>query len=1181
MAKISKGWAFVGAGSQAAAGNDKDIQFNNNENLSGSHRLQTDGTGSLSASAGITGSAFKTDGMVSASTFHGSGKHLTGVTASAISSSDGPLYSIQYRYNNPNGRELSGSHGFTFNPTTSPRLLTLGGGYRNARLSASAGITGSALKIGDAAGPGMISGSALHGTTLTAVGITGSDAKISGIASGSAINAGVLTAVGVTGSDIKISGIASGSAINAGVLTAVGLTGSDAKISGQVSASALHATTLKLGDGTISAGASTDLILNAPGSDVRLRNGAGYDVGVLKMGGSYAQTALQISGALDDSGLEFIGPGKSDVTVLTQRNIKLTTTSSLGEVQVIGVLSASAGITGSSFLTVGAISGSIIYGDGSQLIGVSSGPLALATGSARLSFATGTGILTLSGSITASNGITGSAFKADGVISAGTLTASGDIYGNLNQANPGQSDTYVLFQQDGTVGGTNEFNFDDGFSPTGRLQVGSSGFQTQLTGNLIVSGAGGMGNDLLLNVMGRDSGSILYVSGSGKVGINTATPTHALTVVSGAISGSSIQTTILSASALNLAPVSGSKAGPTSYLVLDTKNNVVLTAAGGAAGPAGPGGIFTTPNGSTAYTTSSVQIGGNGTPTHPLEVIGLLSASAGLTGSALKVDGAISGSILYGDGSQLSGVSSGPASLASGSVKLKFSTSSGELSGSGPLKMLGDAQFAATLAVTGNVSTEGNLSASGQLQLAKAAGHGVYIDGTQVLSHTSLGSTVQGSSLTSVGTLGSLSVGNVTSTGVVSSSNDGRFLALDINNTANVIDSNANFSGGNFTGGSISGSADMTIVGAAQFASTLAVTGAVSSSADGRFLALDLDSTANVLTKTTLGSSVVNSSLTSLGTLVGVTSSSPIVANGGVKATELSSSGRAYLGGAGSVSIGGTNVLTKTTLGSSVVGSSLTSVGTLVGVTSSNPIIANAGVKSTGHVSSSGDLIAARNITGSGDLTLGYDGASSTAIYVNTSRVLTQTDLGSSVLASSLTSVGTLVGVTSSSPVVANGGVKATTLSASTAVYAGESRFELQPSFGAYANSNQTTTAGVFMHVSANVEDYDIGGGYNTTTCVYTAPKTGTYFLTATTRLDSVNAGGYVWTKIVTTDKDYFGDLWNEDDDSTGYGSPAISIITHMTAGDTAKVYVLSSNLTANTSTSNAGYVMFQGHMLG
>jgi hypothetical protein len=222
-------------------------------------------------------------------------------------------------------------------------------------------------------------------------------------------------------------------------------------------------------------------------------------------------------------------------------------------------------------------------------------------------------------------------------------------------------------------------------------------------------------------------------------------------------------------------------------------------------------------------------------------------------------------------------------------------------------------------------------------------------------------------------------------------------------------------------------------------------------------------------------------------------------------------------------------------------------------------------------------------VTGAFNLRLDYGGEGDSAVFIGAERVLTRTDLGTSVLASSLTSVGTLVGVTSSSPVVANGGVKATTVSASTAVYAGESRFELQPSFAAYANSNQTTAAGVPLHVSANVEDYDIGGGYNTTTCEYTAPKTGTYFFTATTRLDSVNSGGYVWTFINTSDKRYYGDLWSEDDDNTGgmYGSPAVSIVTHMTAGDTAKVWVIVSNLTANTSTGNEGYVMFSGHMLG
>ena len=61
------------------------------------------------------------------------------------------------------------------------------------------------------------------------------------------------------------------------------------------------------------------------------------------------------------------------------------------------------------------------------------------------------------------------------------------------------------------------------------------------------------------------------------------------------------------------------------------------------------------------------------------------------------------------------------------------------------------------------------------------------IAGTSVLNATTLGSAVVNSSLTSVGTLSSLGVGAVTSTGVVSSSNDGRFLALDLDDTANVL----------------------------------------------------------------------------------------------------------------------------------------------------------------------------------------------------------------------------------------------------------------------------------------------------------------------------------------------------------------------------------------------------------
>jgi len=173
----------------------------------------------------------------------------------------------------------------------------------------------------------------------------------------------------------------------------------------------------------------------------------------------------------------------------------------------------------------------------------------------------------------------------------------------------------------------------------------------------------------------------------------------------------------------------------------------------------------------------------------------------------------------------------------------------------------------------------------------------------------------------------------------------------------------------------------------------------------------------NVLNLTTLGSSVVGSSLTSVGTLVGVTSSQPIVASAGLRtAQDLSASGELTLGVGGGVDIAGSTVINLTSLGSSVLASSLTSVGTLAGLTASSPVEANGGLEA-GYVTSHGD------ISGSGDLTLGV------AIDIDGSQVLSKATLGSTVLASSLTSVGTLAGVTSSSPIV--GPIKATALSSS------------------------------------------------------------------------------------------------------------------------------------------------------
>ena len=125
----------------------------------------------------------------------------------------------------------------------------------------------------------------------------------------------------------------------------------------------------------------------------------------------------------------------------------------------------------------------------------------------------------------------------------------------------------------------------------------------------------------------------------------------------------------------------------------------------------------------------------------------------------------------------------------------------------------------------------------------------------------------------------------------------------------------------------------------------------------------------NVLSDTTLGANVVNSSLTSVGTL-----------SGGLNIA----SGQTYR-------VNGTAVLSGTTLGSGVVNSSLTSVGTLSG---------------------------------------GLNIASAQTYKINSVNVLDATTLGSGVVNSSLTSVGTLGSLSVGSDISLGGELNFTTAGA-------------------------------------------------------------------------------------------------------------------------------------------------------
>jgi len=141
MAVVNKGWAFVsGSGDYSAGGSNTQIQFNNAGVLDGTADLTWDGskvhTTNLSASSNI-----------SASAFYGDGSNITNVTASAVSVADGPEMSLQFRYDSPIGKEISGSADLMWITASTDYLQVTGAVKVAGSISASTSISASEYYI--------------------------------------------------------------------------------------------------------------------------------------------------------------------------------------------------------------------------------------------------------------------------------------------------------------------------------------------------------------------------------------------------------------------------------------------------------------------------------------------------------------------------------------------------------------------------------------------------------------------------------------------------------------------------------------------------------------------------------------------------------------------------------------------------------------------------------------------------------------------------------------------------------------------------------------------------------------------------------------------------------------------------------------------------------------------------
>lgn len=134
-----------------------------------------------------------------------------------------------------------------------------------------------------------------------------------------------------------------------------------------------------------------------------------------------------------------------------------------------------------------------------------------------------------------------------------------------------------------------------------------------------------------------------------------------------------------------------------------------------------------------------------------------------------------------------------------------------------------------------------------------------------------------------------------------------------------------------------------------------------------------------------------------------------------------------------------------------------------------------------------------------------------------------------------------------------------------------------KPAFKAYNNANAWQSfgaSGVYVDMSFNTEDHDIGGNYDTSTYTFTCPVDGVYMFGAQF-LHDANASGQVRILVNGTDQIAFAE-------NSVQGDMTQTVTTHsMTAGDTVKAQGKVGNTNADDWYATESYSFFFGYLVG
>ena len=327
-----------------------------------------------------------------------------------------------------------------------------------------------------------------------------------------------------------------------------------------------------------------------------------------------------------------------------------------------------------------------------------------------------------------------------------------------------------------------------------------------------------------------------------------------------------------------------------------------------------------------------------------------------------------------------------------------YATSAGSLSGTIP---------------TWNQSTTGNAATATKLAATKNI-NGVAFDGSAdinitaiadagTLSGTTLNATITGSSLTSVGTLANLTVTNPITGSVTGNAATATYATSAGSLSGTIPTWNQSTTGNAATAtyatsaGSLSGTIptwNQSTTGNAATATKLAATKNINGVAfDGSAdISITAIADAGTLSGTTLNGTILNSSLTSVGTLANLTVTNPIT--GSVTGNAATAT---YATSAGSLS-GTIPTWNQSTTGNAATATYATSAGSLSGT------IPTWNQSTTGNAATATKLAATKNING-----VAFDGSADISITaIADAGTLSGTTLNGTILNSSLTSVGTI-----------------------------------------------------------------------------------------------------------------------------------------------------------------------------